>query len=361
MANQKLVLGRDGVLGTGKLKSPLPSHAARRTPAVRLSRLNQLLLTKKPKICIIRGEGIGDVLMTTPTVFALKQMFHEVEITYATNTNYLDGALYKTLLYNPYIDHITDRNLIVEEDYDLIINLHCPAAPLERKGATPPSRIEIFAAHAGVKLQDTKPHFYLQKDEIESGLDFIMTCLPAGNRIFVQPYATSSKRTFDVLKLKNALEELALYDVSSVILTNKSDGKEEAFWYSIPNVTVLSNPDIRTVASIAIHCDMVLCPDSSLLHLAGALDISALCLFTSTWPHSILKHYPYATYLWGGELAGCEPCWYEPCHKNYICTEYVSSKMIISKCLEHLAVRRKLTVSERLSLVRTRTIQTELV
>src|SRR5688572_12252118 len=121
---QKITLRADGVAQfSNRMRAPSIKGEAKDRPSIKLTRLHQLLRTQQPRICVVRGEGIGDVITTTPTIAAIKQMFDKAEITYATNTRYLNGALVKALKYNPDIDHIIERDLMDDLTFDLTINL----------------------------------------------------------------------------------------------------------------------------------------------------------------------------------------------------------------------------------------------
>ena len=79
------------------------------------------------KILILRFSSIGDIILTTPVIRALKTQIDDVKIHFATKERYA-----KLLEENPYIDQIhqlinKESDLITElkaEKFDLIIDLH---------------------------------------------------------------------------------------------------------------------------------------------------------------------------------------------------------------------------------------------
>jgi ADP-heptose:LPS heptosyltransferase len=307
-------------------------------PSIQLNRMMNLLHTGKPDICFIRGEGIGDVLMTTPTIHAMRQLLScNATITVATNTRYLEGALVKVLRHNPDIDKVVERDLLKESDYDLIVSLHCPALRLEKKGAKPPNRIDIFANHAGVKLEDPRPRYYSKAEEIDWGRQFFIGKMPNTKTILVHLFSSSSNRSIDNRNIKDALTILNRYHIDSIIIRNDTDPIADIEWSSVPGAQVV-NADIRGIAGIMHHCDLVLCPDSSVLHLAGALDVPTVGIFTSTYPGSRINHYHKATAIWDGDsILGC-PCWYEynACHVSHACTAGITGNRIAEQCFKML-------------------------
>ncbi|MCF8332685.1 MAG: glycosyltransferase family 9 protein [Bacteroidales bacterium] len=79
------------------------------------------------RILIIRFSSIGDIILTTPVIRALKQQVDNVEIHYLTKDSF-----YPILKANPYIDHIhtIKQNvnevtaLLRKQHFDFIVDLH---------------------------------------------------------------------------------------------------------------------------------------------------------------------------------------------------------------------------------------------
>lgn len=357
---QKITL-KEGVVTHDWMRPFHPSKGARNTPAVKLSRLRKLLQTQHPRICVVRGEGIGDVLTATPAVHALKELFSKVSITFATNTKYLDGALVKVLKYNPDISHILERDLVDDMQYDLVVNLHCPAIKHEKPGHMPPSRIDVFAKHAGVDLKDPRPRYFVTEEEVEYGEVLLQQFDPRDKLMLVQPFASSAKRSFDTRKIKEALRSLSQnHGVRSIVLTHDGDTKD-VLWDNIPGCKLMHNLDIRGIASVMAHCDMVLCPDSSILHLAGALGVPTVGLFGPTPPQARITHYKNAIGIWhGADIPAC-PCWYDHCPTGYACWERITSGDIEEKVLEHLQNTQRVNIVDLLNNIEPVHIETEIV
>jgi ADP-heptose:LPS heptosyltransferase len=358
---QKITLN-EGVVTFGRMKPFHPLSGARNTPAIKLGRLKTLLKTQHPSICFIRGEGLGDVIMTTPTVHAMKQMFGKVTITYATNTSYLDGALVKVLKHNPDISHILERNLVDDAQYDLVVNLHCPAIKLEKKSLLPPNRIDIFAKHAGIKLDDPVPRYFIQQEEVEVGEIMLNTVTAQEQTVLVQPQASGKQRSISQTRLKSAVLELyARFGIRSIILTHDGDHKTDVLWDNIPGSILLHNLDIRGIAGVMVHCNLVLCPDSSILHLAAALGVPTVGLFGPTHGPSRVVHYPNTVALWQGKDIPACPCWYEHCPTGYTCWERISTEDIVRTCFNHLQNTQKVNIVDILNRAQPMEIETEMV
>ena len=358
---QKIRLGADGIV-TNKRMQPYTSGQARQTPAIKLSRLQKLLKTKTPHICIVRGEGLGDVLTTTPIVRALKETFGRAHISFATNTQYLGGALVKVLQYNPNINEILERDLMDDSRYDLVISLHCPAIYYEKPGNPPMNRIDIFANHAGVKLKSHDLAYYIQQDEIEAGRDLVQH-LEGRKIILVQPSPSSERRSLNHNKLKAALTKLATeHSVATLVLTHSTDFGTDVLWDNIPGCATMRNLDVRQIAGLMVHCDLVLCPDSSIMHLAGALKVPTVAYFGPTHPAARINYYPNTVAIWKGDQLNPCPCWWNnACPIGEACWSMISEKDIVTACMEHLSSSKRVDVSQLIKKSNTVTIFTEIV
>jgi ADP-heptose:LPS heptosyltransferase len=342
--SQKISLAADGVCIPARMQA-YTSGQASNPPKVRISRLQELLRTQKPKICIVRGEGIGDVITTTPTVHAIKRQFKSVHLTYATNTKYLDGALVNVLKYNPDIDHIIERQMIKDSDYDLVISLHCPCISHEVARAKPISRIDLFANYLGLVLLDPVPRYYLQQEEIDAArmiTDKFRSDFIQNRVVLVQPSASASRRSMPHSVLKDACIGLGRRNIKTVILTHSTDNATNTLWDNIPGSFILKDKNIREIAAIANSCNLVLCPDSSILHLAGALRLPTVGLFGPTPPDARINHYQNATAIWHGEGIPACPCYYSVCPIREKCWASITSNEIVEKCISHLELHKRI-------------------
>lgn len=340
-------LGPGGVLSQGTPNRMISFTPARAdlNPPKRIARIQELLQSKSPKIAIVRGEGIGDVIMTTPAIKALHEYFKgEVEITYATNTKYADGALVKILKGNPYIHEVIDRDNLDEVDYDTVLSLHCPAIGYEKFGNPPINRIDLFARHLGFNtLADPYPKVYLSSTEVDEGSAFLYRTGMWGKKIMmVQLFGTSPARSIGYNTLKNALIQIyQKYKIHALIMTHNTDPHTDIMWNEIPGSVIVKGKDCREIASIMVHCDLVLCPDSALLHIAGALGVPTVSLFGPTDPRARVNYYPAAVAIWGGETLGGHPHWYEKCPFGDLCWKLITVESIVEGCASHMASTQK--------------------
>lgn len=325
--------------------NPYTPHSADLKPAKKIKQINDLIKSRSPRMCIVRGEGIGDVIMTTPTIHALKNLFeHGCEITYATNTKYLDGALPKVLKGNPDIHNIIDRDNLDEADYNCVISLHCPAINHEQPMAPPINRIDLFARHIGLlPLKDPLPRYYMTPEEYDQGQENIYKTGLSGKKLMlVNLFASSSSRSIPSVTVRNSLTRLYKeHKIHSLIVKHSSDALSDIAWDNVPGSIFVQDLDIRQIAAVMAHVDLLLCPDSALLHLAGAIGTPTVSMFGPTDPRARINYYPKATAIWEGEKLGGHPHWYQACPQKGLCWKMITEDHIVNSCSEYISKFKK--------------------
>ena len=292
-------------------------------PNPAITKLDLLRNGHSPKIYLSRKNGgIGDILMTTPLVRELANKYN-IKITYGVDYGYLDGSLEKTLRYNPYIDKIVPWKEVEENEFDVVVDLTCPCVAHEQPKAPPVNRIDLFARYVHVKLTDTSLIYVLQDEEIEWARNYITNKNLDKYRqlVLVQPSSSAIHRDLPADKLKYLIVKSVQQkrNVGYLVITHESDNKKDINWNDINNVHILKNLDIRQLAAIMKCCNMVLCPDSSILHLASALHMKTLTIFGPTDPYARVNYHPEAVAYWPGKELSNYPIWYSPSVDNYIC------------------------------------------
>jgi ADP-heptose:LPS heptosyltransferase len=273
--------------------------------------------------------GLGDVLMTLPTVKAIKNEFDAI-IDYATDFNYLNGGLVKVLRDNPYIRDIIKWQDMKPENYDAHVDLTCPCVLHEKPHAEPINRIDLFARHAGVNITDSQIDYYIQEKELEWAENYLRTIRFDGYKLLlVQPCSSTHKRDLPLEVLQKALAQFlgVRRDVRAIVITHGTDSYKTSWNYS--NIHQLRDKDIREIAAIMNYCDLVWCPDSSILHMAGALRKKSLSFFGPTDPRARVNHYPDAVAVWPGQELHCTPHWFVPCRCEVGCWKMITAEMLM--------------------------------
>jgi len=266
-------------------------------PAPRIGTAHRILVT--------RGVGgIGDLLMMTPGIRALRQMNPQSEIVFA-----VPGNLVALLNGNPHckIVDIAAEGLDVR-DFDAWYNLSdCPSSRHESRTAPKVtlSRIELFAEGMGVEPSDLavsgrQPVYRVSDDERELARRFLNQ---AGSGPFVAVQLQAADRYRDYPHLESVVKSLAEHCDVLVF----GDRPFSGFEYD--RVTRVHSFGLRQAFAVVSQCAAVLAPDSSFIHLAGALDLPCVALFGPIDGRMRTQDYPRCITLDASDVHPCMPCW----------------------------------------------------
>jgi ADP-heptose:LPS heptosyltransferase len=350
----KIAINRDGVVEKKINRPDLPS--LRVTPITlagrKLIRLHNLMSGESPTIIIRRGEGIGDLLMTTPTVRFVAEQYPTATITYATNLSYLNGALPQALRYNPYVANVVDWNNFGPTNYDVVLDLHCPCLSHEKPKAPPINRIDLFAQSIGIPvLKDPKPIYVVHPSELEWAANWLQEKMHLASKerlVIISPLASNINRSIDISLTKETIRLLKtkMPNIKILVLDHTVDFLRTIIWDGYADYVGHDLP-LRELSALLSFAQLLICPDSAALHIAGALDIKTLALFGPTDANARIDHYPNAVALWPGHTLSCAPCWYESgkcSHKS--CWKMITAQDVSEIAWEILAKNRIVTPAE---------------
>lgn len=294
------VMTRQGRMRAQKPKQTLGGRGRDRVTS-------QLVGKTNLRLCIQRRlGGIGDVLMTTPVVKALKSRYPEAELTYATDPQYYHGDLFRILEGNPYIDKLVDFRTVNQASYHLFVDLTGICPPYERPGNPPINRIDLFARHVGIRLDDPLPDYVLTGEEKAWAQTILEKWFGNGNHkvVVIHTASVDQRRTWPIKNYVQMLHELTEQraELRFVIL---DQNRQKENW-AIKNCVNASSYGIRQVAALIWAADLFVGPDSGPLHIAGALEKEIVSIFGSTDPAARINYYDGAVAVESG--MPCAPC-----------------------------------------------------
>lgn len=297
-----------------------------------VDRMERLIQTGKPNICVIRSlGGIGDVLMTTPLLRALKHKWPKSQITYATDFKYMDGALRDILLYNPNIDELLQYQVASSREYDLKVDITSVCIATEKSGIpNVPNRIDLFARHVGVSLnQSGFLPTYIVSDEEKEWAKRKLERYPRRTfnspRIGIQARSSTISRSWPLDRVRELAARLVSEVNAQVVVFDSSHGHGPQETWNLSGVIGIKDYKIRQVAALINEMDLMVTPDSGLMHIAGALNKKIVSIWAGSDPASRINHYPNAIAIARTNYK-CFPCWYSPvaCNKSYLCIKSVT-------------------------------------
>ena len=321
----------------------------------------------KKNILVYRMGGIGDLIMLSPSLRALKKFNPKAKLTLATKPEHIN--VLKGL---PYLDEVVaikdidfleitiDGNdkVVVPKDghdakFDHIIDLRwkveCPevGGNLSTILYQTVNRVDMFARLVEVELDDKTCDVFLNESLIPS-LKKELKYNSKYKWLGIQVTCTSNLRTIppdylsDIIKYFSEIKDL------KIVLFGRSE-----FWHgrkcnidlkAIRGRKIINKIDSFTevsqlIAFISIM-DYIISPDSAALHIAGALKIPCLALFGNMHPLLRTQYYPTVKSMYPeGELY-CIPCWdfYNPCiHYQHL---PIHEQPVSSECMRLLTPAR---------------------
>jgi len=274
------------------------------------------------KFLIIRFSSIGDIILTTPLVRCLKSQVNEAEIHYLTKSRYS-----QILTANPYIDkiHLLKKNLpevikeLRKEKFDYIIDLHRNIRTFRVKSSL--RRISfafnklnlrkwMFVSlkwnrlphkHIVDRYMDTLRLFSVKNDE--KGLDFFV---PPSEEINLEKILGKEPQKLVSLIVggghytkqipaEHIIDLIRKLEVDVILLggiedVNKAAGiMSEIKKKNVYDVT--GKLSLNESASILCKSDIIITPDTGMMHVAAAFKKNILSIWGNTVPE--FGMYPY--------------------------------------------------------------------
>jgi ADP-heptose:LPS heptosyltransferase/glycosyltransferase involved in cell wall biosynthesis len=309
-----------------KAKKVVPQREIRtqsRAPVVKLPE-------SAAKICVVRSNGrIGDILMLTPALRALKERFRSSELTLALGRDSRGGDSYRDVVRNaPFIDRFVDARFVDRRAYSMYVDVSSVCARYEGRGLPFINRIDIFARALGLKEVENKIPFYEVEESESSTAERVVSSMGFGSRKIIGLHLRSldPRRCWPVENYKALAVELS--GLMDVLVFDEENGRG---WTQTEKIKVLNPGSFRELAALIDRCDLLVCPDSGPMHVAAALGVPTLVLSGPIPPDSRINHYPTHRALQSDRR--CRDCWYEECPDN-LCMKDLGVKEVATEAIK---------------------------
>lgn len=267
-------------------------------------------LKKIVKILIHRDlGGIGDVIMTTPVLEVVKSRFPNSQITYACPSQF------KSLLdNNPFIDNLVSWSVsVTKEEYDVVVDLtrSCIKYEIDNQPNVSKNRTEVFLESCGMLNGHVpRPKLFLSQEEILWAKEFIKA--KTGPFIGIVPESNAPVRQWHSFpELKDDL--LKEYPTATLL---EFCIRTPDRWSSHERVVPVFGKTLREVMALINECDIVVSPDTGIAHIASALSVPSVWIFTHIDGKVRTRNYQDVRVCQNipKECSKGQPCWYEiPC------------------------------------------------
>jgi ADP-heptose:LPS heptosyltransferase len=272
----------------------------------------------------MRPGGYGDLLFLTPSIHEIKERWPTAEVHVCVYSRFQD-----ILFSNKEVDKIVGYPLSMDEAEQYHAWIFLENVIEGNPEAEKVHAIDIVAQRIGLsKLRSKEMRYNLTPEEVEWGL-FTYPRVNTKRRVAIQVEASGKARTYPGNLMTEVIIRLAQKDIEVFLLGDPYRVKAK----STPLVRNLMIEGLSFRNSVAAMrtCDVVLGPDSVMIHLAGALHMPALGLYAA-FPWQLRTAYaPTVTAIQGNGGCDLAPCFYHgspraphfpfdgPCNRSQRC------------------------------------------
>lgn len=252
-------------------------------------------------ITIIRPGRYGDLILLTPCLREIKRRWPNKQLQVACLPHYRDA-----LIGLPYIDSFLEYPVPMESNMGHVVSLEVLSSLAKREREL--HMTDLFASRLGIEsIANKKPDFILTQDERNWAFDAYPRSKK--NRVAIQVKSSTPSRDYPPAKMAEVIRMLIgrKWDVVLIGLPHEISGDS-------PDITncAKDNLTFRQSAAVIATAPVFLGPDSSMIHVAGALGTPAVGLF-SVVPWSLRTSYCPTTFVIQAKQ-GCDiaPCFHAP-------------------------------------------------
>ena len=244
--------------------------------------------------------GLGDIITLLP---AVEQLARKKKVSLCIPKVYEPLTRHLDIEFIPFNVRLNNGNyLLYDQYYGHIFDCFCPCGDHEAKNGFHPTRnrIENFADLLQVKPKTPViPLKNFTSSAAKRYLSGIMKKI-----VGIAPFSANPSKDWPrsyLVELVQHLKQAGYYVIS---LHNKFEtigGEDKA----------LTNLSLDDVAHILNRFDLLVTPDSGLMHFASALNKPVLALFGPTDGRLTMKYYGKSEFIQGKAVNGCAlPCYY---------------------------------------------------
>ncbi len=281
-------------------------------------------MSKIKKVLFLRYDGkIGDMIINTLMFREIKKAYPHIEIGVVVR-----GANGQVIENNPNVDKIYEYDKkskklkslakkIQDERYDLLIDFSemlrvkqmmfinlCKAKinmGLDKSGwnlfdiSIDPEkdfkwtehiteRYATYLKKLGINIEDFSYDIYLNENEEKKGMELKEKIGENKKLIVINPYGASKHKTFSKEKIKEITGILSEKDENYISFVFPPNKKDEIFQMikEFKNKKIIVDENIKTIrdsGGIIKHSDLLITPDTSVVHIGAAFDKNMIAVY----------------------------------------------------------------------------------
>jgi heptosyltransferase-2 len=323
-----------------------------------------MIQNQSQKIAIIRLSSLGDVLLTTPVIRALKQKYPNSEIDFIIKKQYADVLKFNPNISNVIIYENNSANFLKNNRYDLIIDLQnnlrsrrlIRSRTFQIKRFHKPSLKKFLLVHFKINLLrelKTIPQMYAEAADVQLDEDGLELFIPDNifpqiekgkNYIGLCPGSKHFTKSWPKEYYVRLGKSLMARGFNVAVIGGKDDSSVCAYVSDqIQGSINLCNQNelFQTVANIK-QCKAVVCNDSGLMHVASAAGIPLVAIFGSTVKEFGFVPYHTTNFLLENNSLSCRPCSHigrSDCpRKHFKCMMEISPNSVLEHLLQVISI-----------------------
>ncbi len=267
------------------------------------------------KVLVHRGVGgIGDLILLTPIFRAIKENFPNAHLTFATTGAYYGGTLLEVIKGNPFVDYLCtiEEARLITEEFDYNINMACPAnryevAKMRSAEKVDKDRTQIFLDYLGIMPSTMKPDYVVSQQEL-NWIPYYKQIHGISDKATLVGLVTKTEnrtRSWNREKWYTLAQLLIGRGLTPLIFDPDPKAKRD-----IPGAHFVCGIPFRQAAALVSALNVLVTPDTGMMHLGGALRIPMVTLFGSIGIPQRIIHYDRTAVVEHMAKFECMPCWY---------------------------------------------------
>lgn len=248
------------------------------------------------RILLTRYGGLGDILLSTPAIHALKKMYPRAFVVFDTNQ-----AGKELLEGNPDIDRITVNSAdCIRSSFDWHWHLTYEYFP---ELHIIDGYLRWIGRNTSVSNNEKKPIIVLSESDKKFAREFIESCGISNNELVMglQVQAGRENRRWSLESFSEVVDYVSSKHNAKII---EFGTKEQP--YLGKGINLVGKCGIKESAAVLSRCSFLLCNDSFFLHVAGALNVPVVAIFGPASPDKRLPFNNISRGIWPSE--GCRGC-----------------------------------------------------
>ncbi len=297
-------------------------------------------LAAAQKLVVRRDAGLGDCLMILPTLAALKRQYRRLQITFQVPLRYTDllagFALVDEAMPLKPVRQVTAPG-VVFADLSNYMERHPLTWSLPRIDLVG-TAFEIRPVPEAIRYQPTAADQQDARQWFQQQSAGRRPCLGIalrgiyGHRSWLVSYVFELAQWFAA-----SYGDVIVFAADVQAPRYPTDENTE----SIGTVASAYGLELPTVAALLAECDVVVVPDTGLLHLAACVGTPFVAIFGAVPPHLRLNCYYNYRCLTAAETVDCVPCCEGPGHLRcqYECLRAITPRQVMEAVEELVGAR----------------------